>query len=469
MKRFRLSLACLVVFAGAGLAGRAQVPTAAPREIPVPPIVTRLGARPGVAALPDRPALPDPLAMNDGTRVTTSQQWSRRRNEIRQILEYYAVGAMPPAPGNVKGRVVSAQTILGGTASYRLVHLTFGPGEKLFLNIGIYTPASGGPFPAVIMPSGTPPGAPALPRLPPGPGQGHGVDALLTVGPGPAPGISPDAAVNAAGGIPPSFPVDPSTPEYAANAAERARFALARGYAYVMFNHNDCGEDTTLRNPDGSWAYRTTRFAPAYPDCDCGLLGLWAWGASRIIDYLETDSSLDARCLVISGVSRTGKAALVAGAFDDRIAVTAPVVSGGGGVGAYRFSGEGRGGKEGLDVMVKKYPNWFSPHLREFGGHTDRLPFDEHWFLALIAPRGFLALEGTSDPVSLEQAVQASVAGAQPVFALLGVPGRVGVNYADHGHVLTADDWAALLDFTDQQFRGRKVDRRFDRFPSDRP
>lgn len=468
MKSPRPFLACLAVLAGAVAACQAAVPITAPREIPVPPIGTALGAMPGVAALPEHPGLPDPLVMNDGTRVTTPEQWARRRNEIRHILEYYAVGAMPPAPGNVKGRVVSAQTVLEGKADYRLVHLTFGPGEKLFLDIGIFTPVSGGPFPAVIMPSGTPPGATPLPRLPPGPGQGHGVDALLTVGPGPAPGTSPDAAVNAAGGVPAETTRRPG-PDEADKAAARARPALERGYAYVMFNHNDCGEDTTLREADGSWAYRTTRFGPAYPGYDWGLLGVWAWGASRIVDYLVTDPTIDATCLVISGVSRTGKAALVAGAFDDRIAVSAPVVSGGGGVGAYRFSGEGRGGKEGLDVMVKKYPNWFSPHLREFGGHTDRLPFDEHWFIALIAPRGFLALEGKSDPVSLEQAVQASVAGAKPVFDLLGVPGRDGVNYADHGHTLTADDWTALLDFTDQQFRARKIDRRFDRFPSSRP
>jgi hypothetical protein len=467
VNRFRFPLACLAAFAGVGVACAGAEPPAAPREIPVPPIATPLGTLPRAADLPDHPTMPDPLLMNDGTRVTSPEQWAQRRKEIRRILEYYAVGALPPPPGNVTGRVVSAQTVMGGTANYRLVHLTFGPGEKLFLDIGIYTPATGGPFPAVIMPSGTPPGATPLPRLPPGPGQGHGVDALLTVGPGPAPGTSPDAAVDAAGGTPASETTRRPGPDEADRAAARARYALERGYAYVMFNHNDCGEDTTLRNPDGSWAYRTTRFGPAYPGYDWGLLGVWAWGASRIVDYLETDPSIDAKCLIISGVSRTGKAALVAGAFDDRIAVTAPVVSGGGGVGAYRFSGEGRGGKEGLDVMVKKYPNWFSPHLREFGGHTDRLPFDEDWFIALIAPRGFLALEGTSDPVSLEQAVRASVAGASPVFDLLGVPHRVGVNYADHGHTLTPADWTAVLDFTDQQFRGRKVDRRFDRFPSD--
>ena len=157
-----------------------------------------------------------------------------------------------------------------------------------------------------------------------------------------------------------------------------------------LFNNNDCAEDTTLRNADGSWAFRTTRFYPAYPGYDWGVLAGWAWGVSRIVDYLETDPSIDKTKLIVSGVSRTGKSAMIAAAFDERIAMAAPCVTGGGGIGAYRFSGDGRGGKEGLDVMMKKYPNWFSPHLHEFWGNTDRLPFDEHWFLALVAPRPFL-------------------------------------------------------------------------------
>ena len=66
-----------------------------------------------------------------------------------------------------------------------------------------------------------------------------------------------------------------------------------RGYALVIFNANDCAEDTTLRNADGSWAFRNTRFFPAYPGYDWGILAGWAWGASRVADYLETDPAVD--------------------------------------------------------------------------------------------------------------------------------------------------------------------------------
>jgi hypothetical protein len=253
-------------------------------------------------------------------------------------------------------------------------------------------------------------------------------------------------------------------PTAAAIAAQRAD-VFRRGYALVVFNPNDCAEDTTLRNQDGSWAFRTTRFYPSYPGYDWGVLAGWAWGASRVADYLVQDPSIDKTKLIITGASRNGKSSMVAAAFDDRL-MGAPVVTGGGGVGAYRFAGPRK--SETLDIMQKKYPNWFSPNLHEFWGHREKLPFDEHWFLALAAPRPFIALEGITDTISLPEAVRQSMQGARPAYALLGVPERLGVHYSDHGHAFTAEDWSAMMDFFDLHLRGRKVEARFDRFPTEK-
>jgi hypothetical protein len=438
----------------------AQPTTAAsrpdPREIPVPRIPTALGTMPGVHELPVRKEMPDILVMNDGTRVTTQEQWQKRREEMRRILEYYAVGMAPPPPGNVKGREIKSQSVLGGKAKYRLVHLTFGPGESLALDIGIFTPSEGGPFPALVMPGGTPPGATPLPRQPQGPGQGRGVDALLAVGPAePAAKTETPPKKKGFGG-----------PTGAESIAAR-NAALAHGFAYVMFNNNDCGEDTTLRNPDGSWAFRNTRFYPAYPGYDWGLLRGWAWGASRIVDYLATDPSIDRTRLIISGVSRTGKAAMVAGAFDDRWAMVAPVASSGGGTPAYRYSGAERGGKEGLSEMMRKYPNWFAPHLHEFWGEADRLPFDQHWFLALAAPRPFIALEGTNDQNVNINGVRQSWLAAMPAYELVAARDRLCVNWADRPHGMVQGDWDAMLAVADRFLLGRPVERRFDQFPTE--
>jgi hypothetical protein len=160
-------------FAPAALLAQTTAPADGPdpKEIPVPPIATALGRLPGVGELPVRPDLPDVLVMNDGTKVSSPAQWLKRREEIKRTLEYYAIGAMPPPPGNVQGRELSSAKVADGQVLYRLVHLTFGPGEKLGLDLGIFTPAAGGPFPAIISPSGSPPGATILPRRAVAPGS----------------------------------------------------------------------------------------------------------------------------------------------------------------------------------------------------------------------------------------------------------------------------------------------------------
>jgi hypothetical protein len=429
-----------------------------------------------VDELPVRKEMPDVLTMNDGTKVTTAAQWQQRRQEMRQILEYYAVGLAPPPPGNVKGTVVQTQMVANGAIKYRLVHLTFGPEEKLSLDIGIYTPATGGPFPAIISPDGAPAGATPLPRQPNGPTQGKSQDVLLIVGDGAtpsAPGTRPavstgtDAAAAARGGLGGGFGGRGGNAESAVTRGA-AKDYLDHGFAFVTFNYTDCGEDTTLRNADGSWAFRNSRFFPAYPNYDWGLLRAWAWGASRIVDYLVTDPAIDKDKLIITGVSRTGKAALVAGAFDDRFAMVAPGASSGGGTPAYRFSGSipDRGGKEGLTEMVAKYPNWFSDHLHQFWGQPDKLPFDEHWFIALCAPRPFISLEGDHDQNVNQNGVYQSMHAAQPAYAFLHASDKLGISWADRPHGMVQGDWDALLAFGDKFLLGKPVTRSFDQYPA---
>jgi hypothetical protein len=449
--------ACLLAMAVGAYAQQGTTSSTTPQvgsdpcEIPVPPIDTPMGKLPRVDELPIRKEMPDVLTMNNGTKVTTLEQWKKRREEIRRTLEYYATGQIPPAPGNVRGVEVDSKTLSQGQVKYCLVHLTFGPEERLSLDIGIFTPSKGGPFPAIILQGGTPPGAMPLPRLPQGPNQGRGKNVLVLVGPEP----SADEIKHEQNPVPISN---------AENLAQRLIYVFERDYAIVLYNANDCAEDTTLRNLDGSWAFRNTRFFPAYPNYDWGILAAWAWGASRVADYLEKDPAIDKKILIITGASRNGKSSMIAAAFDERL-IGAPVVTGGGGMGAYRFTGPRR--SETLDIMETKYPNWFSPNLHQFRGHVDKLPFDQHWFLALCAPRPFIALEGMTDTISLPEAVRQSILGAQPAYDLYNAGDRLGVNYANHGHMFTEEDWTAMMDFVDNHMRKKPVDRTFDRFPTE--
>ena len=326
--------------------------------------------------------------------------------------------------------------LLDGTVKYRLVHLKFGPEQKAGFDIAIFTPAkSEGPFPTIINPSFfATPGVAITNDLPTSP-------AMTTNSPP----------------RPRSNFIAPVTPE---KAAEGFTNQLDRGYATVTYRYTQCGED----NPN----FRSSSFYPAYPDYDWGELLGWAWGLSRVVDYLETQSFADTNRLIALGHSRLGKLTMVATAFDERISLGAPAGSSGAGTGAYRFCGPGRGGREGIEDMTRKFPYYFVPRLKEFTGQTEKLPFDAHWFIALTAPRPWISIEGTDDQNCVPNAVRQSALAARPVYAFLGVSAdRVGMNFEPHRHALTPDDWTAALDFADQQLRGIDHHRRFDLFPSE--
>jgi hypothetical protein len=372
--------------------------------------------------LPVRPELPDVMGMLDGTKVTTPAQWRLRREEMKQILEFYELGHAPPPPGNVTGQVLQSRTVLNGAADFQLVHLKFGPEEKLGFDVAIFKPANGSAtFPIIVNPSfsSTPGVTTAAPTR--GPSLGS------------------------------------SDPEVAARGFSNL---LSRGYAIATYRYTQCGADDAT--------FLTSTFFPAYPNNDWGVLASWAWGLSRCVDYLEMQSYVDTNKIIALGHSRLGKLTMVATAFDERISLGAPAGSSGAGTGAYRFCGPGRGGKEGFEDMTRKFPWYFVSRATNFTGQITKLPFDAHWFIALTAPRPWISIEGTDDQNCVPNAVKQSVLAARPVYQFLGVsPDRVGVNYDPHRHQLSAGDWTSALDFADQQLRGINHHRTFDTFPPD--
>ena len=251
-------------------------------------------AMPAVKDLPVRTAMPDPLVDDHGQKIGTPQQWNRRREEMKRILEYYALGHGPPPPANLVGHELKTRQLDGGKVNYRLVHLAFGPAESLGFDIAIFIPApteiAKPPFATIIQPSFFPtPGGPPI-KAPP-----------------PSSAAASSKAASKKGGVPWPTTV---TPE---DAAKEYAEPLRRGYAVVTFYYQQCGADT----PD----YRQSGFFPAYPGYDWGDLAAWAWGMSRCVDYLETQPFADKSKLIALGHSRLGKTALVAGAFDERFAL----------------------------------------------------------------------------------------------------------------------------------------------------
>lgn len=444
----KLGLSCCVFVAtlALGAVARADVDTTQA----VPDVAAGWDVTP-VDQLPHQPDMPDPLVGADGLRITTRAQWEKRRAEMRRIIEYYMLGTMPPPPGNVVGEDRKSKTLADGKVKYRLVKLSFGPESKLGFEIAIFTPTGAGPFPTIVNPSFFPtPGGSAPPP---------------TFGPGPATQAAPVIPATVPGVGAATRPSTQSMRAFFArfgdpdSAAANLKPILDRGYAVVIYNYQQCGAD---RLDD-----RNTGFFPAYPGYDWGAIGAWAWGMSRVVDYLETQEFADKHELIAVGHSRLGKTTLAAGAFDDRFALVAPVGSGCAGTGAFRFNGPGRGGKQGLEDITKRFSWQFGPRLHEFTGQVDRLPFDDHWLMALVAPRALISAEGLDDGACNGMATKHDYLAAKPVFEFLGVPDRLGVNFRPGRHALTDLDWQAILDFGDKELRGMKVDRSFDQFPPD--
>ncbi len=208
----------------------------------------------------------------------------------------------------------------------------------------------------------------------------------------------------------------------------------------------------------------------AYPDYDWATLAVWAWGGSRLVDYLYTVDCVDKGKIAMTGHSRGGKTALLAGAMDERIALVAPNGSGCGGAGCYRIEGEG---SETLAVITdpNRFAYWFHPRFRTFADKETQLPFDQHFLKALVAPRALLSTEAFGDHWANPLGTQATYLAAMPVFELLGAAGKNGIHFREGKHEHNAEDWTALLDYADLQFFGKVTMRKFNQtpFPKDGP
>jgi hypothetical protein len=231
--------------------------------------------------------------------------------------------------------------------------------------------------------------------------------------------------------------------------------AAQRGYALAIFSRNELA-------PDNSGERADRGLCSVFPGRDFGALAAWAWGYHRVVDFMHHLPVIDRARIAVTGHSRSGKAALLAGATDGRIALTAPNDSGCCGAGCTRYPDEGG---ERLADIVRSFPNWFSPRLRDYVGREFDLPFDQHALKAAVAPRSLLSTEARGDTWASPRGTRLTYEAAREVYHFLGVEKRIGIWYREGGHAHTLEDWQALLDFAHLQFYGRAVARDFDMPP----
>ncbi|MBP6508200.1 MAG: acetylxylan esterase [Opitutaceae bacterium] len=343
---------------------------------------------------PDKTALPNPFVFADGSPLTSVGDWARRRRELFDLVVGLEYGGLPPAPAATHGELLHATTLQA-------------QGGAIYQTIRVVTQTE-----------------PAFSFL-----------LQLTIPPGDGP-----------------FPVilnGDACWKYVTD--EVAAEVLGRKFILAQFNR-------VALAPDAYHAARTSGIYPLHPGATYGALSAWAWGYHRCVDVLGKMPAVDATRIAITGHSRGGKTVLLAGATDERIALTCANNSGAGGAGCFRHQGPE---SETLADLLKAIAYWFGPALRTYAGRENELPFDQHFLKALIAPRALLTTEARADLWANPTGTWQTHRAAREVYRLLNAEERLGIFYREGDHAHSLADWRVLLDFAAWQFRGTPPVRNF--------
>jgi pimeloyl-ACP methyl ester carboxylesterase len=229
-------------------------------------------------------------------------------------------------------------------------------------------------------------------------------------------------------------------PVFLTQASHRdwALIALRRGYLACVYAGADSLDDTDT-------------FVAAYPDYDWSRLMRRAWAGSRCIDYLARVPQADMQQIAITGHSRNGKQSLMAAAFDERISLVISSSSGAGGVLSARDCSEQHFG-EGIELITRRFPDWFHPRFRFFTGREDKLPVDLPDMVALAAPRPCLLSIALNDHVESTWAMQQTYLAVQRVYTFLGVEDRLRILWRYGSHETSAAIIERYLDWCDTHF-----------------
>ncbi|HEV8445495.1 MAG TPA: hypothetical protein VGQ44_01700 [Gemmatimonadaceae bacterium] len=345
------------------------------------------------------PNLPDLLTMKDGRKVTSPALWTRRRAELVEDFEREVYGRIPKNVPRLTWSVVATDTatiagrrVLGKQLTGHVDNAAY-PEITVDIPATLVVPADAkGPVPVMIM------------------FRGGNLDQALGR-PTPPPATRP------------AFNFPPPAPGSDAPAAEQL---ILDGWGFVFLNPTAVQTDNGAGLTKGIIGLTNTG-QPRKPD-DWGALRAWGWGASRVLDYLQTDNAVDATKVGVEGVSRYGKAALVAMAFDERFALVLIGSSGEGGAKLNR-----RNWGEAVENLTGtgEY-HWMAGNFLKYGAsdatfgskNAGDLPVDSHELLALCAPRLTFVSYGVPERgdakwLDHQGSYMAAVA-AQPAFRLLG-------------------------------------------------
>jgi endo-1,4-beta-xylanase len=377
---------------------------------------------PEVPEVPEVPVVPVPipnvLTMNDNTTITTAEQWPARREEIRTIMQ-----------DNSYGQWRSGETVTYSVSGNTLTVYVSHNGQDGQFNAAVELPTTGVPpedgWPVIL----------AFGALD---GQDYGMG----------------------------------------SKGNPRQYALDKGYANISVPTNTIASDD---NAHTGLFYKLYPYINSTANSQTGVLMAWAWGASKILDALEAGAAeefdIDASKTIITGTSRNGKAAAVAGAFEERFKITVPSSSGAGGATIYRYKSAGQtydlsgyfsyngGGTWKVDgnnpqslgsIQGDSGGGWFNAKFKTFNA-PEKLPFDQHFLLALCAgtDRYLFMVNGFewdkwTNPPGFFYAFELT----KPVFDLLDVPQNIAVSMHRFRHGLEQEDMVKLIKYANYVFYG---------------
>ena len=380
------------------------------------------------------PKLPDPLTMKNGKRVTSAAMWKQRRLEIMEDFDREVYGRMPKVTPKVNWEVVSnTQEMVGAFPVVR---------KRL---IGHVDNSS---YPAVTVDIQLELATPANAK--------GGVPVMMEFGAaGPLPGQAAPKGAPKQGKAP-----DPNAP------LPWQQQVLAKGWGYALITPGSIQADNGAGLTAGIIGL-VNKGQPRKAD-DWGALRAWAWGASRALDYFETDKAVDAKQVGIEGHSRYGKATMVTMAYDERFAIAYVSSSGAGGVKLHRRAW----GELVENVAAPSEYHWMAGNYMKYAGPLkwDDLPVDSHELVALGAPRPVFIGGGATEGDGWVDAKGMFLAGegAGPVYKLLGkkdmgvhefppietalIDGDVAFRQHSGGHT-PAPNWPTFITFASRYFK----------------
>ena len=223
----------------------------------------------------------------------------------------------------------------------------------------------------------------------------------------------------------------------------------AAGAAVISYDPYSVGRENTPRtNKQGAY------YSIHGSSSSTGLLMAWAWGVSRIIDVIEQSdgSILQADATGVTGCSRFGKGAFVAGAFDQRIALTMPIESGTGGAPIFRGIAQ-EGGSQPLSSAYGEQP-WLGDAFGSYTGNPAGLPVDTHEMVGMIAPRGLFIMDNPHvDWLGARSGSVAALGGAE-IYRALGAEANISYwsDVQDGTHCAARSEWRTPLTQSIQAF-----------------